>query len=134
MLACSVCVLGLAGGARLYVNQLVRLAGLDPLGLVLLVAGSVLVAAAVLSARWSSAGALVAGAIVTVVGLIPIASPAACLGVVDAWQELRRGLEIAGFSGSLLLVGAPAGDRRARRAGAGAARRAPARDRRSPRE
>jgi hypothetical protein len=98
-------VLALAGGARLYVNQLVRLAGLDPLGLVLLVAGGVLLAAAVLSARWSSAGALVAGAIVTVVGLIPIASPAAMLGITDAWQELRRGLEIAGFSGSLLLSG-----------------------------
>jgi hypothetical protein len=97
--------LALAGGSRLYVNQLVRLNGMDPLGLVLLLAGSVLLAAAVLAARWSSAGALVAGAIVGVVGLIPIASPIAVFSVGEVWEELRRGLDIAGASATLLLIG-----------------------------
>lgn len=97
--------LTLAGGSRLYVNQLVRLDGMDPPGLVLLLAGSVLLAAAVLSARWSSAGALVAGAIIAVVGLIPIASPITVFSVGEVWEELRRGLDIAGASATLFLIG-----------------------------
>jgi hypothetical protein len=97
--------LALAGGSRLYVNQLVRLDGMDPVGLVQLLAGSALLAAAVLAARWSSAGALVAGAIIAVVGLIPIASPIAVFSVGEVWEELRRGLDIAGASASLLLTG-----------------------------
>jgi len=94
-----------AGGARLYTGLLVMFAGLDPVGLVILVVGSMLVGAAVLLGRWTSTAPLVAGAATTVAGLVALASPSALFTASAAWPELRRGLEIAGPSGALLLVG-----------------------------
>jgi hypothetical protein len=97
--------MALAGGARLYTRLLVMFAGLDPLGLIVLLVGSVLVGAAVLIGRWTSAAALVAGVVTAVVGLVGLGSPSTLFLASAAWPELRRGLEIAGPSGSLLLVG-----------------------------
>jgi hypothetical protein len=97
-------LLALAGGGRLYVSQIVTIRGLDLPGFLLLLGGAVLLAVAVLSARWSSAGALVAGAIVTITGLVTLASPLA-LSFAVGWRDLGRGLEIAGPSGTLLLIG-----------------------------
>ena len=98
-------VLALAGGGRLYISVLVTLSGIEPFGLFLLAAGSVLVALAVSAARWSSAGALVAGGVATVAGLVALAAPGQVSRAIFAWPELRRALEIAGPSGTLLLIG-----------------------------
>ncbi len=98
-------LMAVAGGARLYTRLLVTFSGLDQLGLIVLVVGSVLVGAAVLVGRWTSAAALVSGAVVAVAGLVGLASPSTVILAAADWPELRRGLEIAGPSGSLLLVG-----------------------------
>jgi hypothetical protein len=98
-------LMAVAGGARLYTRLLVTFDGLDQLGLIVLVVGSVLVGAAVLIGRWTSTAALVAGAAATIAGLVGLASPVLLLAASADWPELRRGLEIAGPSGSLLLVG-----------------------------
>jgi hypothetical protein len=98
-------LMAVAGGARLYTHLLVTFSGLDQLGLIVLVVGSVLVGGAVLIGRWTSAAALVAGAVTAVVGLVGLASPSTLFRAAADWPELRRGLEIGGPSGSLLLVG-----------------------------
>jgi hypothetical protein len=98
-------VLAFAGGGRLYISVLVTLSGIEPLGLFLLAAGSVLVALAVSVARWSSTGALVAGGVATIAGLAALAAPGPVSRAIFAWPELRRALEIAGPSGTLLLIG-----------------------------
>jgi len=98
-------LLAVGGGARLYTSLLVMFAGLDPVGLIVLVVGSVLVGAAVLIGRWTSTAALVAGAVTAVVGLVGLASPSTLFLASADWPELRRGFEIAGPSGSLLLAG-----------------------------
>jgi hypothetical protein len=97
--------MAVAGGARLYTRLLVMFGGLDQLGLIVLLVGSLLVGAAVLIGRWTSAAALVAGAVTAVVGLVGLGSPSTLFAASADWPELRRGLEIAGPSGSLLLVG-----------------------------
>jgi hypothetical protein len=84
---------------------LVTLSGIEPLGLFLLAAGSVLVALAVSAGRWSSAGALVAGGVATLAGLVALAAPGPVSRAIFAWPELRRSLEVAGPSGALLLIG-----------------------------
>ena len=96
--------LALAGGAITYIRLLVMLAGADALGLAMLYAGTVLVAAAVYATRWSSAGAVVLGAATTLVALVGLAAPVALLGAAPT-AELRRALEIALPSGLLLLIG-----------------------------
>lgn len=98
-------LLAFAGGARLYVTLLVTLSGVDALGLLQLAGGSLLVAAVVLASRWSSAGAVVAGAVAALGGLIGLAAPFALSRAVFAIPELRRALEIAGPSGALLMIG-----------------------------
>lgn len=82
-----------------------QFAGLDPFGLIVLVVGSVLVGAAVLIGQWTSTAAMVAGAATAVVGLVGLASPSTLFLTAAEWPELRRGLEIAGPSGALLLIG-----------------------------
>jgi hypothetical protein len=64
-----------------------------------------LIGIVVAAARWSAAGTVVAGAVVTVVALIGLAAPVAMLGASGGWVELRRGLELAVPSASLLLIG-----------------------------
>jgi hypothetical protein len=98
-------LMAVAGGARLYTRLMVTFDGLDQLGLIVLVVGSVLVGAAVLIGRWTSTASLVAGGVTTVAGLVGLASPSVVRAAAADWPELRRGLEIAGPSGSLLLVG-----------------------------
>lgn len=98
-------VIAFAGGARLYITLLVTLSGLDLLGLAMLTAGSLLIAVAVLASRWSSAGAVVAGAVTTVAGLASLAAPLALSRPVFGWPELRRALDLAGPSGALLMIG-----------------------------
>ena len=98
-------LLALMFGARAYVRQLVTLAGAAPLDVVLLYVGVVLLAAVVVAARWSSAGALVAGAVITVVALIGLAAPMTLIGAAGSSLELRRALEMAVPGGSLLLIG-----------------------------
>ncbi|MEO5921034.1 MAG: hypothetical protein ABIQ01_07815, partial [Pseudolysinimonas sp.] len=98
-------MLAFAGGARGYLALLVLMSGVDVLGIVLLVAGSALVSVAVYAARWSSAGALLAGAVVSLAGLAGLAAPIALSGSAVAWFELRRAFDIAGPSGVLLLIG-----------------------------
>ncbi len=97
--------MAVAGGARLSTRLLVTFAGLDPVGLVALLVGSVLVGAAVLLGRWTSTASLVAGAVTTIAGLVGLASPGVLFIASADWPELRRGLEIAGPSGALLLIG-----------------------------
>jgi hypothetical protein len=98
-------VLAIAGGAGVYVRQLVTLSSAEPLDVVMLYAGVLLVGAVAFSTRWSSAGALVTGAVAVVAGLAGLASPAALVLPTRSWLLLSRGLELAGPSGILLLIG-----------------------------
>jgi hypothetical protein len=97
-------LLALIGGAGVYTRQLIQFAGAQPLDLVLLYLGVALFGLAVYAARWSSTGALVAGGAVTAMGLVVLASGSLLLRA-DLPPELRRGLEITGPSGILLLIG-----------------------------
>lgn len=97
-------VLAIAGGGRLYYAQFVTLRGTDLPGIALLYGGAVLLAVAVLSSRWSSAGMIVAGAVSAIGGVLGLAAPQ-LLNAGPGAQELGRGLQIFGATGSLLLVG-----------------------------
>jgi hypothetical protein len=97
-------VLAITGGGRLYYAQFVTLRGTDLPGIALLYGGAVLLAVAVLSSRWSSAGMIVAGGVSAIGGVLGLAAPQ-LLNAGPAAQELGRGLQIFGASGSLLLVG-----------------------------
>lgn len=97
-------VLAIAGGGRLYYAQLVTFRGTDLPGIALLYGGAVLLAVAVLSSRWSSAGMIVAGAVSAIGGVLGLAAPQ-LLNAGPGAQELGRGLQIFGATGSLLLVG-----------------------------
>jgi hypothetical protein len=98
-------LLAIAFGALVYVRQLVMLAGANPLDIVLLYAGAVLFALAVAAAAWSSVGAVVAGGLTSIAGLIGLAVPRELVNAAGGWGELRRGLEILAPSGELLLIG-----------------------------
>ena len=98
-------VLALAGGAGAYVRQLVTLQGAQPLDLVMLYGGVLLIGAVAYAVRWSSAGVVVAGVATAVAGLVGLAVPIVVIGAVSGWQLLGRGVEIAAPSGLLLLIG-----------------------------
>lgn len=97
-------VLSISGGGRLYSAQLVTLRGTDLPGIALLYGGAVLLAIAVFSARWSSAGMFVAGGVSTVFGVIWLAAPQ-LIPVGFGSPEPGRGLQIVATTGSLLLIG-----------------------------
>lgn len=97
-------VLAITGGGRLYYAQFVTVRGTDLPGIALLYGGAVLLAVAVLSSRWTSAGMIVAGGVSAIGGVLGLAAPQ-LLNAGPAAQELGRGLQIFGASGSLLLVG-----------------------------
>lgn len=98
-------VLAMAGGARVYFTLLVTIVGPTPLDLLMLYAGVLLVGVAVAASRWSAVGALVFGAVVTVVGLIGLAAPRMLPLAGGGWREFGSGLGIFAPSGQLLLIG-----------------------------
>lgn len=96
--------LAVSAGARVYMRQLIMFSAAEPIDVVLLYLGGALVAGAVLAGRWSTVGAILAGAVVVVAGLVGLASPLALLDLTPS-PELKRGVQILAGSGSLLLIG-----------------------------
>lgn len=98
-------VLVLAGGAMVYYRSMVVNDNrFQPLALLLLAAGAVLLGAIVYSARWSSAGAIVLGLGLSVLGFVALADPL-LLNVAPGVPELSSTLVNVSGSGGLALVG-----------------------------
>lgn len=105
MLAVIGVLMAVAGGARLFAHFVARGGGPDLLGVIVVIVGTVLVSASVLLGRWTSTAALAGGAVTTLLGLAGLASPSPLRALAGSWPELVRGIELAGPSGSLLLIG-----------------------------
>ena len=67
-------LVGLAGGYLNFRRIFAFAAGIDPVAFALLLVGAVLLAAAVLSARWSVIGLVVLGALVVLLGILQVAT------------------------------------------------------------
>ena len=97
-------LLALVMGWSVYADLLVILQPPSPLDIVLLYLGAVLAASPVVAAMRSSAGAIIAGSVVVAGAIFELASPWALAGAqIDPF--LRRGIDFAGPSGELLLIG-----------------------------
>ncbi len=92
------------GGSLIYRSMLQRLSGeIDVIGVALLLGGSVLVAAAVITVRWSSAGVVVLGAVVILIGVVSSLLPPTALWSIS--RDLGEALSRVAPSGLLALVG-----------------------------
>lgn len=99
-------LLVIAGGGMSFRSTVVTLRAAPPLAIIALVAGVLLVAAVVVLARWSSAGVIVLGVIVSVFGAIALFSLGAIgLQTLRFSQELGFGIQSIGGTGNILAVG-----------------------------
>ncbi|MCU1416312.1 MAG: hypothetical protein JWP32_486 [Schumannella sp.] len=97
-------LLALVTGWSVYADLVVILQPPSPLDMVLLYLGAVLAAAPLVAAMRSSAGAIIAGSVVVAGAIFESASPwALTSNQIDPF--LRRGIDFAGPSGELLLLG-----------------------------
>lgn len=97
----------ITGGSFIYRSMLQQLRGqVEVFGLALLLIGSVLLAATVITVRWSSAGTIVLGAVITVTALVWTLLSRELYGTLaDVARDLTNALEYVASSGLLALVG-----------------------------
>ena len=94
----------LIGGFMIYRSMFQMMMGeIEVLGVALLLLGSLLLAVAVVTVRWSSAGVIVLGAVVTALGIVVAVLPPSAIGAFA--RDLGVALTNVGVTGLLSLLG-----------------------------
>lgn len=94
----------LAGGWGVYQSQFLYLDGVDPFSVVLALLGAVLVAVAVATARWSSLGVILLGAVVIVLAYVELGTR--FMFQLPRVRGLQEGIDTAAAIGNAQLIGA----------------------------